>query len=140
MRVGIWLGSLCLKLPIFVSANNLRSRPSSSVTCGDTFSAGEGFGRMRTLIAAVLQVKASCFSRTVGDAGPYKLVRTGCDFPQQMIFSRSRKRTYHICEANISLRSNFTCPLGQISLRNCLAVAPWGPQKFAGAILPSVAF
>ena len=40
------------------------------------FSSGEGFGRVRTLIAAVLQVKASCFSRTVGDAGPYKLVRT----------------------------------------------------------------
>ena len=62
------------------------------------------------------------------NADLYKLVRTECDFPQQMIFSRSRKRTYHICEANISLRSNFTCPLGQISLRNCLAVAPWGPR------------
>ena len=65
------------ELPIFVCANRVRSRPSSSVTCGDTFPAGEGFGRVRTLIVAVLQVKASCFSRTVGDAGPYKFVRTG---------------------------------------------------------------
>ena len=84
---------------------------------------------MRTLNEAVLQVKASCFSRTVGDAGPYKLVRTRCDFPKQMIFSRSRKRTFHICEANISLRSNFTCPLGQISLRYCFAVALWVPKN-----------
>ena len=101
-----------MKLPIFVCANRVRSRPSSSVGFAATNPLGEGFGRMRTLIVAVLQVKASCFSRTVGDAGPYKFVRTGCDFPQQMIFSRSRKRTYHICAANISLRSNITCPKG----------------------------
>ena len=54
----------------------VRSRPSSSVGFAATFPAGEGFGRVRTLIVAVLQVKASCFSRTVGDAGPYKLVQT----------------------------------------------------------------
>ena len=110
---------------IFDNAHQGSPHPSANAA---TNPLGEGFGKVQTQNIAILQVKASCFSWTVGDAGPYKFVRTGCDFPQQMIFSRSRKRTYHICEANISLRSNFTCPLGQISLRNCLAVAPWGPR------------
>ena len=35
------------------------------------------------------------------------------------ICPRPRKRTFHICGANISLRSDFTCPKGQISLRTC---------------------
>ena len=32
------------------------------------------------------------------------------------ICPRPRKRTFHICGANISPRSDFTCPKGQISL------------------------
>ena len=32
---------------------------------------------VQTLNEAVLQVQISCFSWTVGDAGPYKFVRTG---------------------------------------------------------------
>ena len=33
------------------------------------------------------------------------------------------KRTFHICEADISQRSYFTCPQGQISLKKALAFA-----------------
>ena len=35
------------------------------------------------------------------------------------ICPRPRKRTFHICGANISPQSDFTCPKGQISLRTC---------------------
>ena len=38
-------------------------------------------------------------------------------FSMRLIFSNSRQRIHHIYEANISLRSNITCPVGQISLR-----------------------
>ena len=46
------------------------------------------------------------------------------------ICPHSRQRIFHICGANISQRSYFTCPKGQISLKKALAFASaffwWG--------------
>ena len=45
------------------------------------------------------------------------------------ICPHSRQRIFHICEANISQRSYFTCPKGQISLkkaqRDCVRLFSW---------------
>ena len=80
-------------LPNNDRTNKQHSRPSSSVT--------------RKLVTPSPLGKANKIVRN----------RKLLSFSMRLIFSHSRQRIHHIYEANISLRSNITCPVGQISLR-----------------------